>query len=281
MQSTARGVVIFIVVLLAFGSGLDAVRAAEGDASVVPSARLSERPWRGITLVIVARRVVCTGFVVGERKVVTAAHCLTRDAAGNDYRFRKRITEKIRIHRAYSRPAGGSDYRVCGASRVWAHPKFIRRDRQDTSYGSRAHDYAVITTEPGCAYPPNAVMRLWATEPTEPRLDASRRTRIGGYPADPRESGMDGLTMWRTQGRVNPRSSDPRVLRTTGFVAQGMSGAPVWRTFRQNSPCGRSECVVGIVTECEVNSKGLCRKGNKDLLAVRITPSVKRSIQRR
>ena len=60
-----------------------------------------------------------------------------------------------------------------------------------------------------------------------------------------------------------------------------MSGAPVWRSFGTNSPCGRSQCVVGIVTECEVNAKGLCKTGDSDRLSVRITPQVKQSIKKR
>jgi hypothetical protein len=71
------------------------------------------------------------------------------------------------------------------------------------------------------------------------------------------------------------------MLKTSGFVAQGMSGAPVWRTFGKDSPCGRTQCVVAIVTECEVNKKGLCKRGDRDLLAVRITPTVKEAIRKR
>jgi V8-like Glu-specific endopeptidase len=105
--------------------------------------------------------------------------------------------------------------------------------------------------------------------------------RTAGYPADPRFQGMTGLNMWRTEGRVRPVRFEIRQLRFTGFVAAGMSGAPVWRSFSKNSPCGRKQCVVGIVTECAINSKGLCKLGLSERLSVRITPQVKRVIKRK
>ena len=90
---------------------------------------------------------------------------------------------------------------------------------------------------------------------------------------------MTGLNLWRTEGRVRPLQSDSRHLIFTGFVASGMSGGPVWRTYSQNSPCGRTHCAVGIVTECAINPKGLCKRGLSERLAVRMTPQVKKQIK--
>jgi V8-like Glu-specific endopeptidase len=138
----------------------------------------------------------------------------------------------------------------------------------------------VLTTK--CRFPRNAILRLWATQNGDEQLTAGRRIRAAGYPADPRETGMNGLTMWRTEGRVRPVGVEPRHLSFTGFVASGMSGAPVWRTYNRNSPCGRRHCVVGIVTECAINSNGLCKQGLRtDRLGVRITPQVKQLIKRK
>ena len=87
---------------------------------------------------------------------------------------------------------------------------------------------------------------------------------------------MNGLNMWRTEGRVRPVSFDPDYLRFTGFIASGMSGGPVWRTFSEDSPCGRTHCVVGLITRCAINETGRCKQGLlSDRLAVRITPQVK------
>jgi V8-like Glu-specific endopeptidase len=252
---------------------------ATGDRSLVTASQLTQRPFRGIALVLVGDRVVCTGFIVGKRKVVTAAHCLTRDASKGNYRFRTAVPGNIRIFRAYSQIRGGTRHKVCKVSKAWAHPKFIKRDSSDSEFGSRAHDYAVLTTTPGCTYPSNAYMRMWATQSTTGQLRAGQRSKLAGYPAHPRYPGMNGLNLWRAQGKLKPDGSDTRLINTTGFVAQGMSGGPLWRSFAKGSPCDRSQCVIGIVTECEVNSSGLCKTGDSVRRAVRITPTVKQAIK--
>ncbi len=277
---TSRWLVSMLALVVLASVSVTGAVAADS-TSLVPDSQLDQRPWRGITLVTVGDRVVCTGFVVGQRKVVTAAHCLARDASSGNYKFRQALPGSVRVLRAYSQVAGGPQFRTCRVSKVWAHPKFIKRNSSDRSFGSRGHDYAVLTTASGCSYPTNAIMRLWPTVPFDGSLRVGQRTKLAGYPADPRVSAMNGLNMWKTLGALQPTGSDSRLLNTSGFVAQGMSGGPVWRSFGKSSPCGRSQCVIGIITECEVNGRGLCKSGDSPRRAVRITPSVKKTINRR
>lgn len=275
-----RAVAALLALVIVASVSVTTALGATGDRSLVSASQLTQRPFRGIALVSVGDRVVCTGFIVGKRKVVTAAHCLTRDASKGNYRFRPAVPGNIRIFRAYSRIHGGSPHKVCGVSKAWAHPKFIKRDSSDSQFGSRAHDYAVLTTKPGCTYPSSVYMRMWATQAGDGQLRPGQRSKLAGYPADPRYAGMNGLNMWRAQGTLQPDGSDTRLINTTGFVAQGMSGGPLWRSFAKASPCDRSQCVMGIVTECEINSRGLCKTGDSIRRAVRITPTVKQAIKR-
>lgn len=275
-----RFVSLLVVTTIAVGAGFSVTAAAEGDYSKVPKNRLVDKPFRGITLVTVGNRVVCTGFVIAPTKVVTAAHCLVQNASNGNFRLKNGLPRNVRVYRGFSQGFGGSAYKSCGVSKVWAHAKFVKGGNGDKQFGSRPHDYAVLTTK--CRFPQNAVLRLWDTDHGDGQLTAGKKVRTAGYPADPRYDGMTGLNMWRTEGRVRPVGVEERHLHFTGLVASGMSGAPVWRTFGQDSPCGRTHCVVGIVTECAINDRGLCKQGNRtDRLGVRITPQVKQLIKRK
>lgn len=278
-----RALAVAIISILALGSGLSVAQGAEGDKSLVPRSKLFEKPFSGTVLVTVADRVACTGFIVAPDKVVTAAHCLVRDAGDGDYLLKPGLPRNVRVYRAYSKVYGGFPQSSCGVSKAWAHAKFVKSGKGDKVFGSRTHDYAVLTTKPGCKFPRSSVLRLWATESGDGELDVGQKVRAAGYPADSRFDRMNGLNLWRTEGKIRPIQSDRRHLVFTGFVSTGMSGGPVWQSFGQgaDSPCGRDHCVVGLVTECEVNAKGLCKKGLSERLAVRITQQVKQTIKRK
>ncbi len=145
-RSLIRFVALVVMATFALGAGFGPAAAPEGDFSKVPASKLTEKPFRGITLVTVGDRVVCTGFVVAPNKVVTAAHCLVRNAAKGNYQLKSGLPRGIRVYRGFSQPSGGSAYKSCGVSKVWAHAKFVKRGRRDGNFGSRPHDYAVLTT---------------------------------------------------------------------------------------------------------------------------------------
>lgn len=281
MSRPVRWSLHLVVLVALLVAGASAASGAVGDRSLVGPKKLTQKPFRGVVLVAVGSRVVCTGFVVAARKVVTAAHCLTRDPANGDYRFRRGVPGNVRLYRAYSGAHGGRTYPTCGVAAAWAHPRFIKSGAGDRRAGSRAHDYAVLTTPRDCTYPRNARLKVWSTTLDSRKLRSGDRIKLAGYPSDPRFDGMNGLNLWRSVGALRPNGGEPAMLYFRGFVARGMSGGPVWRTFRAGSPCGSRFCVVGIATECSVNAEGLCRLGDSVRRAVRITPEVRRAIRNR
>ena len=230
-------------------------------------------------LVAVGDRVVCTGFVI----------------APTQGRDRRPIASRAMRPAATSASAAACP-RACGSTAATARPRAARRSPpaavcqgvgasaasssatpHDATFGSRAHDYAVLTTAAGLRLSRRA--RSCASgrrRATDGQLAHGHAIKLAGYPADPRFADMNGLNLWRSQGEAAASRSVTRPCsNVTGFVAQGMSGGPVWRTFGADSPCGSAQCVVGILTECAVNGARQCKLGDSLRRAVRITPTVR------
>ena len=287
-MSLARGVSrhwssVGVVALLGaalLGAAPTPVDAAQEDREIVSKNAIASPPYQGVVLVAVGGHVGCTGFVIGPRQVATAAHCLTRDAEHDDFRLRPGLPDNVVLYRGYSQAAGGVTFATCRGSRAWAHSRFVKRGPDDATFGDRDYDYAVITTNADCVYPRSAVLKLWPTTYQDGQLAEEQRITMAGYPSDERFEGMNGLNMWRSRGHLESSFGDPRRLNVTGFVGHGMSGSAIWRTFRSGSPCGKRQCVVGILTECAVNDARQCRLGDSFRRAVRITPEVKRDLRR-
>ena len=255
------------------------VAADHEDRTLVRARAIAAPPHASIVLVGVGGRVACTGFVIGRRRVATAAHCLTRDAEAGDYRLRGGLPENIRLFRGYSQAAGTLALPTCEGWRAWAHPQFVRSGPSDRRFGERDYDYAVVTTSRACTYPNDAILPLWSTTFQDGQLAVGQKVTMSGYPSDDRFANMNGLNMWRTRGHLQQSFGQPRRLYVTGFVGHGMSGSPIWRSFRERSPCGRRHCVIGIITECAVNGEQQCLLGPSFRRSVRITPTVKRELR--
>lgn len=268
---------------LALSGALASTTLADHESrALVRASSLDEWPYRGIVLVVTSDHSACTGFVIGRRKVATAGHCLVKDADGGVYRRHPSVPEGMTLYRAYSRSASPPQtFPACGVGKAWIHPRFVRSSASDTRYGSRDHDYAVLTTASGCRYPRDAVLPLLVNTFAGDEAPLGARTRLTGYPSDPRFANMDGLHLWRSDGHVTTQIGPVTRLYVTGYVGKGMSGGPVLRVFRRvsTSPCGRRACVVGILTECVVNSDQLCRRGLSPRGAVRITPEVRGNLR--
>jgi V8-like Glu-specific endopeptidase len=253
--------------------------ASHESRDLVPAGRLDDQPARGVVLLVTAGRTVCTGFVIAARKVATAGHCLVRDAEDGDFTLRSDLRDQLVLYRAFSRVAADPlTFPPCRVARAWAHPRFVRSSSTDLRYGSRSHDYGVVTTRRGCSYPRNAFLGLRANTVAGGEMPDGVRISLMGYPYDPRFARMDGQYLWRSTGHVIAILAPPTRLYVTGFVARGMSGAPVLRVYGSPSPCGRATCVTGILTECEVNDDGLCRLGLSPRGAVRLTPEVRKAL---
>lgn len=268
---------------LVLSGALAATTLADHESrALVRADSLDGRPYRGIVLVVTSGHSACTGFVIGRRKVATAGHCLVKDADGGVYRRHPSVPDGMTLHRAYSRVASPPQtYPTCRVAKAWIHPRFVRSSASDTRYGSRDHDYAVLTTVSGCRYPRDAVLPLLVNTFAGGEAPLGARTRLTGYPSDPRFAKMDGLHLWRSDGHVAAQVGPLTRLYVTGYVGKGMSGGPVLRVFRSGStsPCGRRACVAGILTECVVNSDELCRLGLSPRGAVRLTQEVRSDLR--
>ena len=59
-RAVVRLVALLVVTAIALGAGFGAATAAEGDYSRVPKSKLTQKPFRGITLVAIGDRVYVT-----------------------------------------------------------------------------------------------------------------------------------------------------------------------------------------------------------------------------
>jgi hypothetical protein len=273
----ALALAVLLVLLAAAPAGASHERRA-----LVPESALDRRPWRGIVLIVTGERSICTGFIIGQRKIATAGHCLVRDPALGDYRRSPSVPGGVVAYRAYSRTASRPlTFPACRIASAWIHPRFVRGGKGDARYGSRDHDLAVLTTAPSCVYPRSAVLRMSANGSGGDDLPVGTRTRLAGYPSDERISRADGLHLWQSLGHVLSAPFDPARLFVTGYVGRGMSGGPVLRRAKDDPACPGGWCVIGVLTECSTNGQGQCLLGKSPRGTVRITSEVKRTLLRR
>lgn len=199
-----------------------------GDDDRQRIAQTTEYPWRAIcSLLITARsgrRFIGTGWLAGQRTVITAGHCVYLHNHGGWARQIEVIPGRNGTSNT-SRPFGSQTATLLRSVNGW------------TRRADRSFDYGAIVlprTHSG-APPYGQRLGFFAFITADEATLRRERYNLAGYPGD-KERG----TLWwhaRRLERVQPNTFTYNI-----DTAGGQSGAPIWR--RQ----GKERQVVGIHT---------------------------------
>ncbi|NNF64911.1 MAG: serine protease [Acidimicrobiia bacterium] len=178
-------------------------------------------PWRAIcSLRITARdgsRWIGSGFLVGNRTVITAGHVVYMHSRGGWVRK----IEVIPGRNGSSKPFGSCDATAFHSVKGWTQKK------------KRSHDYAAIILPKNCALGKRVGFFGYANYSFFTLLNML--VNLAGYPGD-----KPAGTMWWHARRLKWITS--RTLVYNIDTAGGQSGAPVWRKK------GSQRYAVGIHT---------------------------------
>ena len=161
----------------------------------------------------------CTGTIVGEYHVLTAAHCVQFDAEFGGWVDEVSVVPMIDTQNGTEiEPYGAANVRIAHLYEVWIN--------QQTAV--QEHDFALLTLDRSLGVPTATTAMPWETYPANDPVYTQDTIYNHGYPGDP-PGGEPFPSLWEDDGEgLGHRFGNTGIFEADITVTGGHSGGPLF-----------------------------------------------------
>ena len=206
----------------------DGVPLPEVDSTPMSDRDRVEKPWDALTRhesVVQVQMVEmdgtersCTGTIVGEYHVLTAAHCVQFDAEFGGWVDEVSVVPMIDTQNGTEiEPYGSAEVRIAHLYEIWL----------DQQTAVQEHDFALLTLDRSLGVPTATTAMPWETYPVGDPVYTQDTIYNHGYPGEP-PGGEPFPSLWEDDGEGLGHTYGDGTLEVDVTLTGGHSGGPLF-----------------------------------------------------